>query len=101
MEERTDATIIEKHRVRMGISRYFFAEHVGVAVGTVKNWETGRSRVPEAVIRLLDNEEVHQKAIRSLREIARNCLKVCAATPEKMDEQIKLLDDSADAMLRS
>ena len=44
---------IKSIREDLGMSQSEFAEHFGINIDTLQNWEQGRSRTPEYVFNLL------------------------------------------------
>ena len=44
---------IKKIREDLGMSQSQFAEHFGINLNTLQNWEQGRSRTPEYVFNFL------------------------------------------------
>lgn len=65
MEGMTSQEILREARAKTGFNRRQFAEHFGIPLRTVEDWEAGRRKIPDYLLRLmlykLEIERLNQK----------------------------------------
>lgn len=57
----TTAIKIRRLREVTKLSRREFAEHIGIPLRTIEDWESGRRNPPEYVIELIEFRITHEK----------------------------------------
>lgn len=53
MEDRTQQDILREARAKTGLNRREFAEHFEIPIRTVEDWEAGKRKMPDYLLRLI------------------------------------------------
>ena len=60
-------TKIRELRAQTGMNRRAFAQHLGIPLRTVEDWEAGRRTPPEYVPRLIEYQLKYEKLMQELK----------------------------------
>lgn len=62
----TAAELIKNLREETGLNRTAFAQHLGIPIRTVEDWEAGRRTPPEYIPRLISYQLKYEKLMKEL-----------------------------------
>ncbi|MBE5885301.1 MAG: helix-turn-helix transcriptional regulator [Lachnospiraceae bacterium] len=59
---------IKELRIKTGLNRKEFSEHIGIPLRTIEDWEAGRRNPPEYIPKLIDYQLKYEELMNELRE---------------------------------
>lgn len=58
---------IKELRIKTGLNRKEFSEHIGIPLRTIEDWEAGRRNPPEYIPKLIDYQLKYEELMNELR----------------------------------
>ena len=59
---------IKELRIKTGLKRKEFSEHIGIPLRTIEDWEAGRRNPPEYIPKLIDYQLKYEELMNELGE---------------------------------
>ena len=66
------AETIKQLREQTGLNRREFAEHLGIPLRTIEDWEAGRRTPPEYIPRLISYQLKYEELMREMEDAKNN-----------------------------